>query len=47
METVQGYEIKQAIVFDNDRGFALGENPAAPEPFVTWQFTEENGQRDY
>ena len=29
-------------------GFALGDNEAAPNPFVTWQFTEtENGQRDY
>ena len=27
---------------------ALGHNPGAPSPFVTWQFTEgENGHRDY
>lgn len=42
-----GYEMKRAVLYDNSRGFALGENPAAPAPFVTWQFTEENGQRDY
>ena len=46
-EMVHGYEIKRSILFDNDRGFALAENPNAPQPFVTWQFTEENGKRDY
>lgn len=46
-EKVHGYEIKRSILFDNDRGFALAENPNAPQPFVTWQFTEENGRRDY
>lgn len=46
-DKVQGYEIKRSILFDNDRGFALAENPKAPQPYVTWQFTEENGRRDY
>ena len=46
-EMVQRYEIKQAVLFDNDRGFALAHNPAAPSPFVTWQFTNDNGVRDY
>lgn len=46
-EKVHGYEIKRSILFENDRGFALAENPNAPQPFVTWQFTEENGRRDY
>lgn len=46
-EKVHGYEIKQSVVFTNDRGFAMAENPNAPQPFVTWQFTEENGKRDY
>ena len=47
-EKVHGYEIKRSIVFVNDRGFALAENPNAPQPFVTWQFTEnEGGGRDY
>lgn len=46
-EKVHGYEIKQSVVFTNDRGFALAENPNAPQPFVTWQLTEENGRRDY
>jgi len=47
-ETVHGYEIQRAVTFENNRGFALAENPNAPDPFVTWQFTEdENGSRYY
>ena len=47
-DNVKGYEIKRAIVFENDRGFALGENPQAVQPFTTWQFTENaSGRRDY
>lgn len=47
-DNVKGYEIKRAIVFENDRGFALGENPQAVQPFATWQFTENaSGRRDY
>ena len=44
-----GYEIQRSVLFDNGRGFALGHDPAAPAPFVTWQFTQEQGQeqRDY
>lgn len=47
MEKNAGYTITQAVLYDNDRGFAIGANPAAPSPFVTWQFTEEQGRRDY
>jgi transcriptional regulator with XRE-family HTH domain len=47
IEKVHGYEIKKSVLFENDRGFALAENQKAPQPFVTWQFTEENGRRDY
>lgn len=47
MEKNTEYEITRTILYDNDRGFAIGENPAAPSPFVTWQFTEEQGRRDY
>lgn len=46
-DKVKNYEIKRSIVFENNRGFALGENPQAEQPFATWQFTEENGKRDY
>lgn len=48
MEKNAGYTIKEAVTFENGRGFALGENPKAPNPFVTWQFTvNERGKRDY
>lgn len=48
MDVIQGYEIKQTVLFDNGRGVAFGENPNAPQPFVTWMFTQdENGLRDY
>ena len=47
-ETVNGYEILRAVTFEDNRGFALAECLTAPDPFVTWQFTEdENGARDY
>ena len=47
LETVQGYVILKAAVFETGHGFALGHNPGAPSPFVTWQFTEgENGHRE-
>ena len=45
MEENQGYVIRQSVLFDNSRGFALGEHPR--EGFVTWQFTQEGSRRDY
>lgn len=45
MDKNQGYEIQKAVLFDNGRGMAFGEHPR--EGFVTWQFTEEAGKRDY
>nr|WP_325299202.1 hypothetical protein [uncultured Dysosmobacter sp.] len=45
MDKNQGYEIQQAVLFDNGRGMAFGAHPR--EGFVTWQFTEEAGKRDY
>lgn len=47
MDKNAGYEIKQAVLFDNGRGIALGENATAPELFVTWRFADEGGKRDY
>ena len=42
-----GYEIKESIIFDNNRGFAFAKS-INTEMFVTWQFAEsENGKRDY
>lgn len=47
-DTVQGYAIKDAVLFENRRGVALAENPKAPQPFVTWMFTQQkDGRRDY
>lgn len=46
-EKTQNYEIYQSIQFDNQRGFALAHNPEAASPFVTWQFTAEDGARDF
>ncbi len=47
-ETVHGYEIKRSVLFDDDCGFALAENPKAVEPFVTWAlFVDESGHRSY
>ena len=45
MDKNQGYEIQKAVLFDNGRGMVFGEHPR--EGFVTWQFTEEAGKRDY
>lgn len=46
-KTPNGYAIKKSVLFENGKGFVLGENPAEPEPFATWQFTDTNGKRDY
>ena len=49
MEKNAGYVIRESVLFDNKRGFAIAEhgNPKVPAPFVTWQFAEENGRQDY
>ncbi|MDR1322229.1 MAG: DUF3849 domain-containing protein [Gracilibacteraceae bacterium] len=44
---VQGYEITRSIWFDDRRGFAIGHSPIAPAPHVCWQFTTENGKREF
>ena len=33
-----GYEITQAVMFENGMGIALAHHPDAPSPFVTWRF---------
>ena len=47
LEINADYVIRRTILFDNKCGFALGENPKAPSPYVTWQFNEQDGHRDY
>ena len=46
-EVIKGYEIKKSIIFGNNRGFAIGENPDAVNPFVSWRFKDEDGARSY
>ena len=46
-DPVHNYKIMQAVLFENDRGFAIAHNPAAPSPYVTWQYTEEDGAKDF
>lgn len=41
------YEITKSVLFDNDCGFVLGHNPNAVAPYVTWQFAQTQGKRDY
>lgn len=43
LEINADYVIRRTILFDNKCGFALGENPKAPAPYVTWQFNEQDG----
>ena len=48
MDINQGYAIHKAVMLENGRGFALGEHPKAPAPFVTWAcYDDEKGQRQY
>ena len=48
MDKNQGYEIIQAVMLENGRCFALGHNPAAPSPYVTWAcYDDKDGQRQY
>lgn len=48
MDKNQGYAILKAVMLKNGRGFALGEHPTAPSPYVTWAcFDDKNGQRQY
>lgn len=48
MDKNQGYAILKAVMLENGRGFALGEHPRAPSPFVTWAcYDDEHGVRQY
>ena len=48
MDKNQGYTILRAVMLENGRGFALGEHPTAPSPYVTWACCDdEEGQRQY
>lgn len=48
MDKNQGYTILKAVMLENGRGFALGEHPRAPSPFVTWAcYDDKQGVRQY
>ncbi len=48
MDKNQGYSILTAVMLENGRGFALGEHPTAPSPFVTWAcYDDKHGVRQY
>ena len=48
MDKNQGYAILKAVMLENGRGFALGEHPTAPSPYVTWAcYDDEHGIRQY
>ena len=40
MERNAGYEIKRLLLYDDNKGFALGENLRAPDPYVTWKVAD-------
>ncbi|HBU12591.1 MAG TPA: hypothetical protein DEB31_07680 [Clostridiales bacterium] len=44
---IKGYDITRSVWFDSQRGFAIGYDPGAPSPYVCWQFTAENGKRNF
>ena len=39
-ETNAGYEILKTVYVGN-RKFVLGYNPKAPQPYVTWKYSEQ------
>ncbi len=47
METIRGYEIQKAILFETGHGIALGRAKTGSEKFKVWSFTETASGRDY
>lgn len=48
MDKNQGYSILKTIMLENGRGFALGQHPTAPSPYVTWAcYDDDKGRRQY
>ena len=46
-DSCNGYKIIRSIMFSKTQGYVIAYNPDAVSPYVCWQFTEENGHRDY
>ena len=46
--TPHGYEVKDSMLFDDQNGFVLAENPKASNPFAVWRFSlDKHGRRNY
>lgn len=43
----EGYDISQAVLFDNNTGFVVGESDTAAHPFVTWRMFNDQGTLAY
>ena len=43
----EGYEISQAILFDDNTGFVVGESETASHPYVTWRMFNDQGTLAY
>lgn len=46
-DIVENYEVYQTALFSDGVGVAAAFNPDAPDPYVTWFFTEKDGERNY
>jgi|GEM_PF-293808 len=46
-DNVQNYVVKQAVLFEGDRGFAFAHNPEAVSPYVTWHVFNDDGKLNY
>lgn len=40
-----GYEVKECMLFDNQKGFILAENAEANSPFAVWHFSLDRHKR--
>ena len=46
-DNVRNYIVKQAILFNDNTGFALAHNPEAVAPYVTWHIFNNDGRLEY
>ena len=41
------YKIKKTVLFSDNHGFVFAGNKSVVAPFITWQYKDENGERNY
>ena len=46
-DNVHGYIVGQAVLFEDNVGFALAYNPDAVSPYVTWRVFNDSGKLEY